>query len=112
MKLHDPSGHALEFFYGAEHAHPWGLPSRRPPFVTGAQGPGHVVVSAAEPEPEAHRLHWTSSAQFLGPGIACDIHAGAVDITFFHGGLRHHRGHRRSGSLLSTTSCSRSPMTT
>jgi 2,3-dihydroxybiphenyl 1,2-dioxygenase len=90
MKLNDPTGHPLEIFHGAERAKtPFVSRHVVSSFVTGSQGLGHVVVSAAEPE-RSMAFYRDLLGFRLSDRIACDIHGYAVDITFFHGGPRHH----------------------
>ena len=90
MKLHDPTGHPLEIFHGAERAKtPFVSRHVASSFVTGQQGLGHVVISAAEPE-RSMAFYRDLLGFRLSDRIACDIHGYAVDITFFHGGPRHH----------------------
>ncbi|HEX3345957.1 MAG TPA: VOC family protein, partial [Polyangiaceae bacterium] len=90
MKLHDPTGHPLELFHGSSRAAaPFASRHVVSSFVTGVQGLGHVVVSAAEPG-RSMAFYRDLLGFRLSDRIACDLHGYAVDITFFHGGPRHH----------------------
>ena len=90
LKLQDPSGHPLEIFHGASRAtSPFASAHVISSFVTGNQGLGHVVISANEPE-RSMAFYRDLLGFRLSDRIACDIHGYAVDITFFHGGPRHH----------------------
>jgi 2,3-dihydroxybiphenyl 1,2-dioxygenase len=90
MKLQDPSGHPLEIFHGPDRAKtPFVSGHVVSSFVTGEQGLGHVVISAADPD-RSMGFYRDLLGFRLSDRIACDIHGYAVDITFFHGGPRHH----------------------
>jgi 2,3-dihydroxybiphenyl 1,2-dioxygenase len=90
VKLADPAGHPLEVFCGAARAAaPFASRHLCTSFVTGPQGLGHVVVSAGEPERSMHFYRELLGFR-LSDRITCDIHGYAVDVTFFHGGPRHH----------------------
>lgn len=90
VKLQDPTGHPLELFHGAVRAQtPFASAHVVSSFVTGAQGLGHVVVSAVDPV-RSMSFYRDLLGFRLSNRIACDIHGYAVDITFFHGGPRHH----------------------
>jgi 2,3-dihydroxybiphenyl 1,2-dioxygenase len=90
VKLRDPSGHPLEIAHGAERAAtPFVSKQVVSSFVTGAQGLGHVVISASDPA-RSMAFYRDLLGFRLSDRIACDIFGYAVDITFFHGGPRHH----------------------
>jgi 2,3-dihydroxybiphenyl 1,2-dioxygenase len=90
VKLLDPTGHPLEIFHGAAPA-TTPFASRRvvSSFVTGAQGLGHVVLGAADQE-RSMAFYRDVLGFRLSDRIAGEIHGFAFDITFFHGGPRHH----------------------
>jgi 2,3-dihydroxybiphenyl 1,2-dioxygenase len=90
LKTHDPAGHASELFFGADRATvPFYSPHLHSPFVTGAQGLGHVVISA--PDPEASLRFYRDLLGFhLSDRIVCEVYGHPVDITFMHGSPRHH----------------------
>ncbi len=58
-------------------------------FVTGEQGLGHVVMSANEPA-KSERFYQDLLGFRLSDRIVCEFHGYPVDITFMHGGPRHH----------------------
>ncbi|MGD0525152.1 MAG: VOC family protein [Polyangiaceae bacterium] len=90
VKLRDPSGHPLEIAHGAESAAtPFVSKQVVSSFVTGSQGLGHVVISASDQE-RSMAFYRDLLGFRLSDRIACDIFGYAVDITFFHGGPRHH----------------------
>ncbi|HEY1690662.1 MAG TPA: alpha/beta fold hydrolase [Polyangiaceae bacterium] len=86
----DPAGHPVEVFFGAARA-PTRFRSERlvSSFVTGDQGLGHVVVSATDPE-KSRRFYTEVLGFRLSDRIACAVHGHPVDVTFLHGGPRHH----------------------
>jgi 2,3-dihydroxybiphenyl 1,2-dioxygenase len=89
-KVLDPGGHPLEIFCGGARATtPFVSRHLVTSFVTGPQGLGHVVVSAAEPE-RSMRFYRDLLGFRLSDRITCEIHGYPVDVTFFHGGPRHH----------------------
>ena len=90
VKLLDPTGHPLEIFHGAALA-TTPFASRRvvSSFVTGSQGLGHVVLSAAD-QATSMAFYRDLLGFRLSDRIAGEIHGYAFDITFFHGGPRHH----------------------
>ncbi|HEY6458863.1 MAG TPA: alpha/beta fold hydrolase [Polyangiaceae bacterium] len=86
----DPAGHPIEVFFGAARAaSPFRAKRLVSSFVTGDQGLGHVVVSAADPE-QSRRFYGEVLGFRLSDRIACEVHGHAVDVTFLHGGPRHH----------------------
>jgi 2,3-dihydroxybiphenyl 1,2-dioxygenase len=90
LRVRDPAGNPCEIFSGAQRA-PSPFQSRHvlSSFVTGAQGLGHVVVSADDPE--RSRRFYTDLLGFrLSDRITCEVYGHPVDLTFFHGGPRHH----------------------
>jgi 2,3-dihydroxybiphenyl 1,2-dioxygenase len=90
VTLRDPSGIPCEIFFGAvQAATPFHSPHVISKFVTGAQGLGHVVVSANEPA-KSERFYSELLGFRLSDRIVCEFHGYPVDITFMHGGPRHH----------------------
>ncbi len=90
LKLRDPAGHPCEIFYGADRADsPFQSEHVGSSFVTGAQGLGHAVVSALEPE---RSLTFYRDLLGFRPSdrIVCEVHGHPVDIVFMHGSARHH----------------------
>ncbi|HEY8089476.1 MAG TPA: VOC family protein [Polyangiaceae bacterium] len=90
VTFRDPSGNPCELFFGAERAAtPFRSRHVLSSFVTGAQGLGHAVISAAEPE--ASRRFYCDVLGFrLSDRIVCEVHGYPVDIAFLHGSTRHH----------------------
>ena len=90
LKTQDPAGHPSEVFFGADRAAaPFSSRHVHSPFVTGAQGLGHVVLGA--PDPEASLRYYRDLLGFhLSDRIVCEVHGHPVDITFMHGTARHH----------------------
>ncbi len=90
IRLRDPAGNPCEIFTGGERA-PSPFRSRhvRSSFVTGAQGLGHVVVSASDTE-RSRRFYCDLLGFRLSDRIACEIYGHPVDLTFLHGSSRHH----------------------
>ena len=90
VKLRDPAGHPLEVVCGPERATtPFRSKHVVSSFVTGAQGLGHVVVSATDPD-RSKRFYTEVLGFRLSDRIAGEIYGHAFDITFLHGGPRHH----------------------
>ncbi len=90
VKLRDPAGHPCEVFFGADRAEsPFSSKHVLSSFVTGAQGLGHAVVSA--PEPERSLAFYRDLLGFrLSDRIVCEVYGHPVDIVFMHGSARHH----------------------
>jgi 2,3-dihydroxybiphenyl 1,2-dioxygenase len=90
FKVRDPAGNPCELFFGADRAAaPFHSRHVRSSFVTGAQGLGHVVVSASDPD-QSRRFYCDLLGFRLSDRIVCDVYGHPVDITFLHGGPRHH----------------------
>jgi 2,3-dihydroxybiphenyl 1,2-dioxygenase len=90
VRVRDPAGNPCEIFFGAERAaFPFRSRHVRSSFVTGAQGLGHVVVSATDPE-RSRRFYSELLGFRLSDRIVCEVYGHPVDITFLHGGPRHH----------------------
>lgn len=90
VKLRDPSGHPLELFVGGGRAStPFASKRVVSSFVTGEQGLGHVVVSANDTE-RSQRFYTELLGFRLSDRIVTEVYGHPVDITFFHGGPRHH----------------------
>jgi 2,3-dihydroxybiphenyl 1,2-dioxygenase len=90
VKLKDPSGTPTEIFFGGETTSER-FESRHvvSSFVTGAQGLGHVVVSASDPA-ASQRFYMDVLGFRLSDRIVCEVYGYPVDITFLHGSTRHH----------------------
>jgi 2,3-dihydroxybiphenyl 1,2-dioxygenase len=90
VKLRDPAGNPCEIFFGGERAAtPFVSKHVVSSFVTGHQGLGHVVISA--PEPERSKRFYSELMGFrLSDRIVTEVYGHPVDITFMHGGPRHH----------------------
>jgi 2,3-dihydroxybiphenyl 1,2-dioxygenase len=90
VKLHDPAGNPCEIFFGGERAvPPFASKHVVSKFITGTQGLGHVVVSAKEPE-RSQRFYAELLGFRVSDRIVTEVYGHPVDITFFHGGPRHH----------------------
>jgi 2,3-dihydroxybiphenyl 1,2-dioxygenase len=90
VKLRDPAGNPLEIFVGGDRAAaPFASRHVVSSFVTGTQGLGHVVVSAQDPE-RSQRFYAELLGFRLSDRIVTEVYGYPVDITFMHGGPRHH----------------------
>jgi 2,3-dihydroxybiphenyl 1,2-dioxygenase len=86
---HDPAGTRVELVFGPERAAPPATPKIASGFVTGAQGLGHLVLSA--PDPRATAAFYQDLLGFrLSDRIVTTFYGYAVDITFLHTNTRHH----------------------
>ena len=85
----DPAGTRVEIAFGPEHAPKPATPKVPSGFVTGAQGLGHLVLSA--PEPRATAAFYQDLLGFrLSDRIVTTFYGHPVDITFLHTNARHH----------------------
>jgi 2,3-dihydroxybiphenyl 1,2-dioxygenase len=90
VRVRDPAGNPCEIVVGAQRAaSPFSSRHVLSSFVTGAQGLGHVVVSADDPE-RSRRFYADVLGFRLSDRITCEVYGHPVDITFFHGSPRHH----------------------
>jgi 2,3-dihydroxybiphenyl 1,2-dioxygenase len=90
VMLRDPAGNPCELSFGGERADtPFASKHVVSSFVTGDQGLGHVVVSAQDPE-RSQRFYAELLGFRLSDRIVTEVYGHPVDITFLHGGPRHH----------------------
>ncbi|MFV0316872.1 MAG: VOC family protein [Microthrixaceae bacterium] len=86
LRSTDPTGVALEFFYGAIHDHePFVSPTGLSGFVTGAQGLGHIVLGVPRPD-EAVDFY----TRVLGLRVSDYWRPGDEDVVFLRCNSRHH----------------------
>lgn len=85
VRVQDPAGNRLEFFYGAKtHAEPFVSP-RGVSFVTGEQGLGHVVLAVSDVKAVSEFYLDT-----LGFQVSDRIALGPAYALFMHVNARHH----------------------
>jgi 2,3-dihydroxybiphenyl 1,2-dioxygenase len=85
----DPAGTRVELAFGPTRAAPPATPKIASGFVTGAQGLGHLVLSA--PDPRATAAFYQDLLGFrLSDRIVTTFYGYPVDITFLHTNTRHH----------------------
>lgn len=93
IRFSDPDGLALEVFYGATELNhkPFRSPLGRPPFITGEQGLGHLVVAAndygrlVDFYKDVLEFRISDYNDLNLPGLPFPGH-----LTFFHVNPRHH----------------------
>jgi 2,3-dihydroxybiphenyl 1,2-dioxygenase len=89
LVAHDPAGTRVELVFGPERAAPPATPKLASGFVTGAQGLGHLVLSA--PDPRATAAFYQDLLGFrLSDRIVTTFYGHPVDLTFLHTNARHH----------------------
>ncbi len=88
----DPMGLAIEIYYGPDECfeRPFSSPVGTTGFVTGAQGAGHVVLTASDID--ACEAFYSGALGFeLSDVISMPVAPGiAIDLKFFHCNQRHH----------------------
>jgi 2,3-dihydroxybiphenyl 1,2-dioxygenase len=90
IAFRDPAGNHCEVFFDADRAPAtFRSPHVQSSFVTGQQGLGHVVLGAHDPD-RTQRFYSDLLGFRLSDRIVCQVHGHPVDVTFMHGGPRHH----------------------
>ncbi|HEY2388901.1 MAG TPA: VOC family protein [Candidatus Binatia bacterium] len=90
-RVTDPGGVPIELFHGPERAAtPFVSPLATSGFVTGDEGLGHVVLSAADPA-ATERFYRELLGMRLSDRVTAEVAPGfSITITFLHANPRHH----------------------
>jgi len=90
-RVTDPGGVPVELFYGPERAAtPFASPLAPSGFVTGDEGLGHVVLSAADAA-ATERFYREILGMRLSDRVTAEVAPGfSITITFLHANPRHH----------------------
>ncbi len=87
---HDPFGLRIELYIGARSAsEPCALPHPGNGYVTGAQGLGHMVLTAAD-QTQAERFYMQGLGFRLSDHILLGPEGNQLQLTFLHCNPRHH----------------------